>query len=76
MVPPALLIRRAEVDGRLIDVHCAGGIVTPIGAASAGGADVVIDAGGGALLPGLHDHHVHLLAMAAARASLDVGRRR
>ena len=41
--------------------------------AAPAGADVVIDAGGGALLPGLHDHHVHLLAMAAARASVDVG---
>ena len=33
----------------------------------------MIDAGGGALLPGLHDHHVHLMAMAAARDSIDVG---
>src|SRR6185436_18011267 len=43
------------------------------GDAAPAGADVVIDAAGGALLPGLHDHHVHLLAMAAARASIDVG---
>ena len=28
----------------------------------------VVDGGGGALLPGLHDHHVHLLAMAARAA--------
>ena len=27
LVPPALLIRRAEVDGRLVDVHCADGVV-------------------------------------------------
>jgi predicted amidohydrolase YtcJ len=33
----------------------------------------VIDGAGGALLPGLHDHHLHLLAMAAARTSLVVG---
>lgn len=31
-----------------------------------------IDCGGGALLPGLHDHHLHLLSMAAAAASVDV----
>jgi predicted amidohydrolase YtcJ len=37
-----------------------------------GGADVVIDADGGALLPGLHDHHVHLMALAAWRESVDV----
>jgi predicted amidohydrolase YtcJ len=32
-----------------------------------------IDAAGGTLLPGLHDHHVHLRALAAARASVVVG---
>lgn len=31
-----------------------------------------LDAGGGALLHGLHDHHVHLRAMAAARSSVDL----
>ncbi len=33
--------------------------------------ELCIDAKGGALLPGLHDHHIHLLATAAARRSLD-----
>ena len=33
----------------------------------------VIDADGCALLPGLHDHHVHLRALAAAQASVQVG---
>ena len=32
-----------------------------------------IDAAGGTLLPGLHDHHVHLRALAAARASVEAG---
>jgi predicted amidohydrolase YtcJ len=32
-----------------------------------------IDAAGRALLPGLHDHHLHLRALAAARASVQVG---
>jgi predicted amidohydrolase YtcJ len=32
-----------------------------------------IDAAGGTLLPGLHDHHVHLRALAAARTSLAAG---
>lgn len=31
----------------------------------------VIEANGGALLPALHDHHIHLFALAAARASVD-----
>ncbi|TDK98201.1 amidohydrolase [Mycobacterium paragordonae] len=33
----------------------------------------VLDAGGGTVLPGLHDHHVHLHAAAAALDSLSVG---
>jgi predicted amidohydrolase YtcJ len=32
-----------------------------------------IDAAGGALLPGLHDHHVHLRALGAAQASVTAG---
>jgi predicted amidohydrolase YtcJ len=71
--PPSLLIRRAEVDDHVVDAHCAGGVVTHVGDDAPDGADVVLDADGGALLPGLHDHHVHLLAMAAARASVPVG---
>ena len=32
-----------------------------------------LDAAGGALFPGLHDHHIHLLALAAARRSVRGG---
>ena len=32
-----------------------------------------VDGRGGALIPGLHDHHIHLLATAAAMTSVDVG---
>lgn len=53
-------------------MRCEGGVVTAIGALR-GGADVVVDAAGGALLPGLHDHHVHLMALAAWRESVDLG---
>jgi len=35
--------------------------------------DEVIEAAGGVLLPGLHDHHVHLRALAAAAASVSAG---
>ena len=35
--------------------------------------DTVIDAQGGALLPGLHDHHLHLLSLAASLESLHCG---
>ena len=33
----------------------------------------MIDANGGALLPGLHDHHIHLCALAARNASILCG---
>src|SRR5271155_6110367 len=33
----------------------------------------VLDAGGGAVLPGLHDHHLHIRALAAALDSIVVG---
>jgi predicted amidohydrolase YtcJ len=32
----------------------------------------VLDGAGGALIPGLHDHHVHLRALVASRQSVDV----
>ena len=35
--------------------------------------DEVIDAKGGALLPGLHDHHIHLLSLAESLRSVAVG---
>jgi len=60
-----LLIRNAEIDGAAgQDVWIADG---RIGETSSGfqGAAEEIDAKGGALIPGLIDHHVHLLATAA-----------
>lgn len=33
----------------------------------------IVDAGGGALLPGLHDHHIHLAATAVRDASISCG---
>ena len=35
--------------------------------------ETALDAEGGALLPGLHDHHIHLLALAAALESVACG---
>jgi predicted amidohydrolase YtcJ len=69
-----VLLRDAEVAGERVDVLLADAAIAgvePVGAL--GGADVEVDCGGGAVLPGLHDHHVHLMAMAAAKRSVDVG---
>lgn len=70
-----LLIRRVELDGiGGLDVRCRDGRIVEIGRgldASAG--ENTLDARGGALLPGLHDHHIHLFALNAARRSVQCG---
>jgi len=68
-----MLIREAEVEGRLTDVRLADGRVAELGPRLEAGGDEVVEAHGGALLPGLVDHHVHLLAVAAALASVACG---
>jgi predicted amidohydrolase YtcJ len=75
----SLLFRDVEVDGRRTDVRIDGDRITAIGTSLVADevaeevAEEVVDGRGGALLPGLHDHHLHLFALAAARASVDVG---
>ena len=68
-----MLIKHVEVEshGR-VDVRIEDGCIAEIGERLAGTGEV-IDGRGGALLPGLHDHHVHLAALAAADASVRVG---
>lgn len=70
---PAVTLADVEVDGERVDVTVVGDRVAAVDVS--GGpirADQVVDGEGVALLPGLHDHHLHLLAMAAARASVDL----
>ena len=68
-----MLIRNVEVEGHgsVVDVRIDGGRIAEIGSGLTGPGDV--DGRGGALLPGLHDHHVHLAALAAEAASVRVG---
>ena len=69
-----LLIRNAEVEGVAgWDVRCRDGAVSEIGRLLPAGEERVVDARGGALLPGLHDHHLHFFALAAARRSVRCG---
>ncbi|MFC4250801.1 amidohydrolase family protein [Sinimarinibacterium flocculans] len=69
-----MLIHDAEIGGRRLDVRLFDARIEEIGEALAVRADEqVIDADGAALLPGLHDHHIHLRALAAARASVRCG---
>lgn len=72
-VPTTLLRRVTLPNGDLVDVRCADGRVESITApGSAPPADEIIDGEEGYVLPGLTDHHVHLLAWAAAITSVDV----
>ncbi len=69
-----MLIRDAEVwrHGRA-DVRLAGGLIAQIGDLPPMDGERVLDARGGTLLPGLHDHHIHLAGLAARAASVPCG---
>ena len=65
-----LTLRNVEVDGvGGLDVRLEGGRIVEIGPRLAGGG-LDLDGAGGALIPGLIDHHVHLLALAAQADSI------
>ncbi len=69
-----LLIRDAELGSDRVDVRCRDGRIVEVGTGlAATGDEAVIEARGGALLPGLHDHHIHLFSLAAARGSVKCG---
>lgn len=71
-----MLIRAAEVFGHAaasLDVRLRDGRIAALGRLTPAPGEAVLDAGGGALLPGLHDHHIHLMAYAAALGSLRCG---
>ncbi|MGE3690850.1 MAG: amidohydrolase family protein [Novosphingobium sp.] len=71
-----MLIRNAEVWGHgLADVHIDQGRIVclaPPGALATMSGPLV-DAQGAALLPGLHDHHIHLAGLAARASSVWCG---
>jgi predicted amidohydrolase YtcJ len=71
----SLLVRNAEMGTRQVDLRIDGGRVVAVGVGLAPRRDdeAVIDAAGGAILPGVKDHHAHLLSMAAALSSVVVG---
>ncbi len=72
----SLLLRRVSLHGydRAVDVRLSGEIITQVGPGlDRPAGEEPLDGGGGQLVPGLHDHHVHLRASAAALDSIDVG---
>ncbi|MCB2072669.1 MAG: amidohydrolase family protein [Novosphingobium sp.] len=69
-----MLIRNAEVwNHGVADVRLADGLIAGIGQLSPEGDETVIEAAGGALLPGLHDHHIHLAGLAVRASSVICG---
>jgi predicted amidohydrolase YtcJ len=68
-----LLVVGVDVDGERTDVRCGGGVVTAIGTDLAPRRGETVVRGAAAAVPGLHDHHLHLMAMAARADSVDVG---
>lgn len=69
-----MLIQRASLlDGRIVDIRLGAQIAEVDDELTPRRGEDVFDAGCGTVLPGLHDHHVHLYSAAAAEDSLWVG---
>ncbi|MDT7571115.1 MAG: hypothetical protein QOE05_1289 [Actinomycetota bacterium] len=69
-----LLLRHCRLENTAaVDVRIRDGRVMEIGRPLDHLGEEVLNGRGGELLPGLHDHHLHLHAMAAGLASVDVG---
>ncbi len=71
---PGAIAEDGRVTAPPADVRIAGGVIVEVGPQlrpSPG--ETVLHAEGCAVLPGLHDHHLHLRALVAARRSVAVG---
>ncbi len=68
-----LLLRNVEVDGAVVDVRVVDDRVAEVAAGLPTDRCENLDGGGGVLIPGLHDHHLHLYATAAALTSVAIG---
>jgi len=70
-----MLITDVQVAGQAhpVDVRCADGSIVEVGPALRHTGEQVLQGTGAALLPGLHDHHLHLFALAAYLDSVQCG---
>lgn len=69
-----MLIQHAQVSGGFVDVRIQGKKIAQVAPELTPRLqERVIDAEGALLLPGLHDHHIHLLSLAAQVRSVDCG---
>jgi len=83
----SLLLRQVQLpDGAIYDIRIEGGLISALTRAGVDDPQILrgvgkkvawengsINANGNLLLPGLHDHHLHLFAAAADRASIQCG---
>jgi predicted amidohydrolase YtcJ len=69
-----ILVRNVAVGGRRgLDVRAGPELILEVGRSLCRrSGEEVVDGEGGAVIPGLHDHHVHLRAVVARRESVDV----
>ncbi|MDO3637820.1 amidohydrolase family protein [Mycolicibacterium arseniciresistens] len=68
-----LITRALLLDGTPADIRVGEQILEVAQGLTARPGETVLDAAGGTVIPGLHDHHVHLHSTAAAAHSLRVG---
>ncbi|KAA0111216.1 amidohydrolase family protein [Mycolicibacterium sp. P1-5] len=69
-----MLIQQAHLlDGRIVDIRVGAEIEEVAERLTPRRGEDTFDAAGGTVIPGLHDHHVHLRAAAAALDSVQVG---
>lgn len=69
-----MLIRDAQMDGEHRDLRIDAGLIAEMAPQiTARAGEEIVDARGMALLPGLHDHHIHLLSLAASLQSVRCG---
>lgn len=68
-----LVLRQVRVGHQLTDLRLRGGRISQIGDIRAHAGDDELDGRGGSVVPGLHDHHVHLRSLVAQRQAVDVG---
>ncbi|ORA34446.1 amidohydrolase family protein [Mycobacterium aquaticum] len=69
-----MLIRRASLlDGRVVDIRLGGQIEQVSESLRPQPGEEVFDAGSGTVIPGLHDHHLHVYSAAAELNSVRVG---
>ena len=72
---PMLIQRARLLDGTVVDIRAEQRIVDVAERLTPVAGEAVFDAARPAVIPGLHDHHVHLHSAAAALTSVSVGPR-